>query len=241
MGTTARPPEKEINMADDATNNAGTPVAPEVTNTPSEQGTAPETAVIPPDDSQDKGELLLGKFKSQDDLVKSYKEMESEYTKARQQLKEREAAAGNVPVAPATEAMTNAGEELFDPETEKSLQTWYSKQREAEKTREFIQKHSEELADPLLSGAVTHLIREANKKGQYMNQEDALSEAKKMLDERTKPKVEEAKTAAFADGQEIARKKEQAGAVGEGKPNKEVDPDTLSAAEFAEYHGISRV
>lgn len=224
----------------DATNNAETPVAPEVPSTQSEQGAAPETAATPPDGSEDKGELLLGKFKSQDDLVKSYKEMESEYTKARQALKEREAA-GNVPAAPATDTMTNAGEELFDPETEKSLKTWYAKQREQEKTQEFIQKHSEELADPLLSGAVTHLIREANRRGEYLPQEKALEDAKKMLDERTKPKVEEAKAAAFSDGQEIARKKEQAGAVGEGKANQTVDPDTLSAAEYAEYHGLSRI
>lgn len=223
-------------MAEDATNNADAPVAPAADSTPSEQGAAPETAATPSDDSSDQGELILGKFKTQEDLVKSYKEMESAYTKQQQQLKER--AAADVPQPqpqPRPAAASN-----FDPETQESLEAWYAEKREAENTREFIRKHSEELADPILSGTVTHLIRQANQKGQYLNQEDALAEAKKMLEERTKPKVDEAKTAAFADGQEIARKKEQAGAIGEAKANEKVDPETLSAAEYAEYMGLPR-
>lgn len=213
-------------------------VAPEGESTQDEQVASTEdtTEANPPEDSNsDKGdELILGKFKSQADLEKSYQELERETTRLRQQKPQAPQEQPQIP-----DSGTN-NPEYFDKETQDSLERWYSQKREAEKVAEFRRKHADDLKDPLLDGAVRRIIADANSQGLYKDQEEALAEAKQMLDERTKPQVREAKNEGFEEGAEIARKKQQAGAGGGSKAKEKVDPDSLSAAEFAEIHGLKR-
>jgi len=132
--------------------------------------------------------------------------------------------------------------EGFDPDTQQALQAWYAQEREAERVAEFTSKHREELSDPVLAGTVQRLIHEANAKGQRKDQEEALAEAKSLLDSRLKPQVNEAKREGVSEGQELAQKKQQAAAVGDTGTKSPVKGDNeLSATELAAKYGIPRV
>lgn len=231
---------------EDAANNVSEPVAPASDSTPSEQGGTPASVPeTPAETPSDKGEKLLGKFNSVEELANSYKELESKFTQSQQQrsAETREQA----PVDPAgyqPSQIPNAyGNELpFDQETLTGLDQWYERRRENERAAEFVTKHREELSDPILAGTTQRLIQEANRKGERIDQETALAEAKKLLDSRLKPAEAQAKDEGFKEGEEVTRKRELAGAVGgTGTTAPKVDPNSLSAKEYAEYHGLPRI
>lgn len=171
-------------------------------------------------------ELILGKFKTQEDFERSYLELERNFTTSRQA---REVYTPPVP------SLTEA----FEPETVSGIRSIAWEVHEEERANEFARKHREELADPLLRAVVLNEIREANVRGEIMDQETALENAKRALDARVAPKVEQASKTSFDEGQAIARRKEQASAVGSTSvPTPDVDIDSLTSEEYANHFGI---
>ena len=139
---------------------------------------------------------------------------------------------------PQQSAMSNEIPQLDDDSTQ-AVRALINKEWENKKAEEFVRKHMDDLKDPVLTGTIQRVIAEANAKNEYIDQEDALAQAKKLLDERIKPQVQKAQTEGVEEGQEVARKKQQAGAIGDNSQGKtKVEPDKLSAKEFAEYYGL---
>lgn len=137
----------------------------------------------------------------------------------------------------------------FDPETTQGIVALTRaelaeerRQAELRKAEAFAVRNAQELADPLLRGAVLVEIQEAQQRGEYIDQEVALANAKRTLETRLGSKVEAAAKEATDEQRAIARRKEQAGAVGgTNASTPDIDPETLSAAEYAEYMAIPRV
>jgi hypothetical protein len=201
----------------------------------------PQTAQVDPTDEGSQSpapapatrdELVFGKFKTLDEAEKGYKELERAYTVSRQ----ASSTPAPQPVVPPTET-------LFDNDTEQGItsivEARMTARLERERAAEFARRHKDDLADPLLRGAVLLEIQDANTRGEYMDQETALENAKKALETRLNPKVEAASKESFEEGKTLARRKEQAGAVGgtnASTPQK--DDADLSAGEYAAKYGI---
>lgn len=189
-----------------------------------------ETSQSPDDAPSTSDELILGKFKTQDDLVKGYQELERNYTASRQARTTPQPQPAVIP------------SEVFDTDTVTGIKSIFEAELERKKVEDFARKYKDDLADPLLRGAVLVEIQEANARGEYLDQESALENAKRALETRLTPKVAAASKESFDEGKDISRRKEQAGAVGgTNAASPKVDPDSLSAAEYAEYMGLERV
>ena len=131
----------------------------------------------------------------------------------------------------------------LDPESDVAVRAAardeFSRQWEARKEQEFVSRHPELNEDKVLAGTTSTLIREANRQGRHLDQEVALTQAKKLLEEKIKPVQKEANQEGFKEGQDVARKKEQLGEVGSSNYREpEVDDNDLSAAEFRKKHNI---
>lgn len=230
-------------MAEDVENNVDVPVAPVNDIAQNEQEVSSETETNSPYAPADNEDLILGKFKSQDDLIKSYQELERQNTRTRQMEPQGYSPYPPQyypPVQPAYESAP-----AFDADTERGLSQFLdrelSKKLEERKAMEFAQKHAKELEDPILDGAVRRIIQDANSKNLRLDQEDALRQAKELLEKRLGPQVKKAEAQGFEEGQEIARKKAQAGAVGEVSAKSPVKgDDELSSAEFAAKYNLAR-
>jgi hypothetical protein len=74
--------------------------------------------------------------------------------------------------------------------------------------------------------------------GQYVDRDLALEQAKAALDARMKPVKEAAKQEGVVEGQDIAKTKQQLGAVGEPGKVAEVDDSQLTAKELAKKYNI---
>lgn len=215
----------------DDENKTAEQLAAEINSPQIEPDTATETAVESPVAPTTSDDLILGKFKSQDDLVHAYTELERSFTASRQAI---------APTQPTVETPTAS---TFDAETEAGISSIVedriARRLEKERAQDFAWKHRDDLSDPLLRGAVLIEIQDANSRGEYMDQETALARAKQALETRLAPKVEQASQESFEEGKSLARKKEQAGAVGatSGKAI-EVNPDDLNAEEYASYYGL---
>jgi hypothetical protein len=130
----------------------------------------------------------------------------------------------------------------FDPETTQALRETIRREREAEKEAEFVRKHRQDLEDPILAGTVQRLIADANAKGMYIDQEDALSRARQMIEERIKPQISQAKREGEIEGSDVARQKQQAAAVGDTSAKAPAKSDSeLTAEEFAAKNGLKRM
>lgn len=210
------------------------PAAPVNDEAQAEQAAPAEEGANAPETAEDKAEkVYAGKFKSVEDLEKSYEELQSSFTRERQTMaQEREQVPGQAIQPPADETLD------LDPTVVPALDRWYAERREREKANEFARRHAEELKDPILAGTVQRLIQEGSVNQKYVDQEEALATAKKLLEERVKPQVKEAAAQGIEQGQEIARKKGELGAVGESGPRPKVNLDELKAEEFAKYHGL---
>ncbi len=212
-------------------------VAPVNNEAQPEQVATTEEVATPPEAVSDKGEekLYAGKFKSVEDLEKSYGELQSSFTKERQAMAQpRE----QVPEQ-ATAPYDNAPQ--LDPESAQAVDRIVDDRIERKKATDFAHKHKDELKDPILAGTVQRLLVNANQKGEYIDQEEAFTQAKKMLDERVKPQMKEAQSKGVEQGEDIAKKKGQLGAVGETGARPEVNPDDLDANEFAKHHGLKYI
>lgn len=177
-------------------------------------------------------ELILGKFKTQDDLIRSYQELERERTVSRQ------TSATHVTEQPAQPAQPVQ----FDQETVLGIKQVAAQMLEEQKVDAFLLKHGDELgSDPLLRGAVQLEIHEAKQRGEYIEHEVALSNARKTLDARLTARIEEATKQSLEKERTLSRRKEQAGAVGgTSQAAQDPDPDTLSAEEYAAYYNLDR-
>ncbi|MHB8483995.1 MAG: hypothetical protein ACYDBV_14960, partial [Nitrospiria bacterium] len=134
-------------MADE--NNVNQPVAPVSDNAPDVQVATTEMVAQPPVDSADKGELILGKFKSQEDLVKSYQELESKLTREAQAKALPSQQAPDQGYAP-SEQMANTPQ--LDPESDVAVRSVIRQEIENRQVTEFAMRHANELADPVLRG-----------------------------------------------------------------------------------------
>ena len=143
--------------------------------------------------------------------------------------------------APVQTPMENEPLPTLDPESQKAVDAAIEAKIEARKASEFILKHEDELKDPLLSGTVKQLLADANSQGKYLDQEQALQNAKDLLDKRIQGQSVKAEKDGFNEGQETALKKEQAGAIGEAKQVPEVDEKTLSASDYALKNNLPRI
>lgn len=226
-------------MADEE-NNVSQQVAPQDDSAQIEQVAPTETDAQSPDESNaasDTEDLILGKFKSTEDLAHAYEEAQRKITEISQSRPAQE----NQPVIPPFPQIPLIPAQPFDESTQGSLDAWYAAKREQEKISDFTTKHAEELKDPVLDGTVRRLLAEARDNRTYLDQEDALAQAKDLLDKRLNGQVKEASKDALAEGQELARRKAQAGAVGETTIKAPVkDESQMSAKEWAEANGISR-
>ena len=224
-----------------------TPVAPNATEigTQSQEGVATsETATDSPTTAVETEEkLYAGKYKSPEELEKAYIESQSKMTQIAQEKANLERMSQQVPDEANAEEVPQ-----LDPTVVPALDSWlgnrfegmYAQRRENEKAQDFESKHAVELKDRLLRATTKDIIQEANAKGERIDQEAALNQAKKELENRSKPQVTEAKEEGFKEGHELAKAKTQAGAVGSSRDKGTIDPSKLSAKEFAEYYNIPR-
>lgn len=98
----------------------------------------------------------------------------------------------------------------------------------------WVKQNAEKLKNPIVDSRTKDLIR------QGLDRDNALTQAEKELSEMVNPVQKEALAQGVKEGQELAQKKSEMGAIGTSGTSK-IDPNTLSAAEFAKYHGIPRV
>jgi DNA-binding SARP family transcriptional activator len=129
----------------------------------------------------------------------------------------------------------------LDPESAQAVDAYIERKLTAKRAEEFVNKHRQEIVeDPVLAGTHKRLLEQAAAKGEYLDYEEAFTQAKKLLDERVKPQVKEAKQTGVTEGTELARKRGELGAVGVTGKQPEVDESKLSSEEFAKLHGLQR-
>jgi hypothetical protein len=130
----------------------------------------------------------------------------------------------------------------LDPDSQKAVQAQARMVYEQQEQARFETKHAKDfVGDPLLKASYLLEVNESMAKGQYIDREAALENAKSTLEARLKPATEAAKKEGVEEGRDIAKTKQQLGAVGETGKQPEVNPDTLSSAELAKHYNIPRV
>lgn len=232
MGNPQGPERKNM----DEMENSQTEVQPQEA-TQSEQVDTTAEVSNSPEVSSVKEELILGKFKSAEDLAKSYQELERKFTlerMARNQVQEEQVPTGYPPELDETSAAA------VDSIVQRRLQE-REIQAEQRKIDKFIARHGDELNDPFLASRISSIISEANRQGKYVEHEEAFKQAKSELETRLKPRIDEAKNEGVKEGNYIAQQKEQLGAVGQSGKRETIDPNKLSAAEYAKFYGLNRV
>ena len=207
-------------------------VAPEEVETPSEQVAETETS----DDAPVEAETDTAKESPEvtQDWETRYKELQSFATRTAQENAELRRMQERI--APPTPQEVPQ----LDPDSAQAVDAYIEQKLTNKKAEEFVNRHRKEiLDDPILAGTTMRLVEQATARGESIDYEDAISQAKKMLDERVKPQVKEAKQTGVAEGTELARKKGELGAVGETGKQPEVDESKLSSREYAKLHGLS--
>lgn len=226
----------------DTENTPVDPVAPESNENQSEQAVAAEATNSPEVASDQEEKLYAGKFKSPEDMEKSYQELQSKFTKTAQEKAELER------LALSQQEPEQANEAPYlDPDSAAAVRQLFreeqarlAEQAEMKKSLEFERKHADELQDKVLSGTVLRIMQEARQNQTYLEQEDALAQAKELLDSRIKPQVREAQIQAEKVGSNIAQKKAELGRIGETPSSQKIDPKELSADEYAKYFNLPR-
>jgi len=205
-------------------------VAPQEVETPSEQ--VAETEIS--DDAPAETEADTAK-ETPEDWQARYKEVQSYATRTAQENAElRKMQERIVPQTPQQEVPQ------LDPDSAQAVDAYVEQKLRNKKAEEFVNRHRKEIVDdPILAGTMMRLVEQANARGESIDYEDILSQSKKMLDERVKPQVKEAKQTGVDEGTELARKKGELGAIGETGKQPEVDESKLSSKEYAKLHGLS--
>jgi hypothetical protein len=106
---------------------------------------------------------------------------------------------------------------------------------EKKEAQRWVNQHADELKDRAVDALTRDLIR------QGFDRDTALSEAQKELGDRVNSTRKEALTEGVKEGQELARSKDQMGAIGTTGSSSKIDPNTLPSDEFAKFHGLQRV
>lgn len=128
----------------------------------------------------------------------------------------------------------------LDPEAATAVEAIVERKYEAKRAEDFARKYATELSDPIIRATVVDIIQNENRAGRRIDQEDALNQAKKLLDERLKPVVQDATKQAFNEGQNLGIAKLQNGAIGETNQVAPVmDDDSLSSEEYARKYNLS--
>lgn len=129
----------------------------------------------------------------------------------------------------------------FDADTKSAIQAEINSGIVNHKIAEFKTKHGDELdKDEILSIAVEREMRKQSSQGQTIDPNLAYDNAKTSLSKLVQPQVEQAKEEGVKEGQDIAKTKQQLGAVGEPGTQPEIDETKLSAAEYEKLHNIPR-
>ena len=129
----------------------------------------------------------------------------------------------------------------LDPESELAVRHTIQRELEAQKLADFKRKNAKELDDPFLRAAVDHVVKEANKNGQYKDWNDALTEAKSMLEARLTPQIKQASEDGVQEGQELARKKLENAAIGTTTAvAPKMDDAQLTAEQFKQKYNVPR-
>jgi hypothetical protein len=175
-------------MADEV-NTPEVPAAPLPTDGAStEQVAGTETPANAPAPAADGDNRLYGgKYKTVEELENAHKSLQGEYTRVTQgrgtpPVQEPQGGADTRPgyENPAGQP-DGSGEPLFDEQTQAALDANYWANREKEKAAEFVRKHKEELADPVLDGTVRRLLAEAREKGDTWSRKPPSIEPKSLL------------------------------------------------------------
>lgn len=167
------------------------------------------------------------RFKEVNDEVRALKEQLAQMQQPVQPV-------ASEPMAEFDPDVTNAVKRLAAQEAQEIL----AQQRVAE----FKAKHAAELEkDPLLRAAVEAEMREQAATGNLIMPEKAYESATKILNERLNRQAEQAKKEGVVEGQDIAKTKQQLGAVGETGKVPEVSEQDLSPSDYAKLHNIPRV
>ena len=133
-------------------------------------------------------------------------------------------------------------DEFLDPESASAVDRRARMIFEQNEQAKFDSKHAKDFAaDKLLKAAFLVQFDEARQQGIYMDRETALDNAKAEIARRSQPQVEKAKEEGLREGQDIAKTKQQLGAVGAPGKAVEVNEDELSSAEFAKLNKIPRI
>jgi len=169
-----------------------------------------------------------------------FKEVNEKYKTLEEQVNQLIANQSNVQTPQYQEPISE-----LDPEAARAVRheaTQIARQMiEQTKQAEFDAKHSKEFkADPLLEAAFMVEFNKARSEGRYFDRDLALEQAKSTLEARLRPAQEKAKQEGLKEGQDIAKTKQQLGAVGEPGKQPQADPNSLSAAEFAKLNNIPR-
>jgi len=127
----------------------------------------------------------------------------------------------------------------LDPDAAIAVRNLIEKQLADQKVLEFRAKHGAKLdKDEMLSIAVEREMRKQSKEGLIIDPEKALQDAETLLNERMKPAQEQAKAEGVKEGQDVAKLKQQLGAVGNTAKVEEKDDASLSSAEYAKKYNI---
>jgi len=133
----------------------------------------------------------------------------------------------------------------LDPDAAKAVRKEIQAEANEREYNKFRTKNGIELnKDPLLEAAynveINREVQTQNDAGtrNYIDREEMLERARTTLSERIGTAKVEAKKEGVTQGQDIARTKQQLGAVGETGKQAKVDPEDLSAADYAKAMGI---
>lgn len=161
-----------------------------------------------------------------------FKEVNDELKELKQQQTATQTVAQTADYAPAV-----ATDNPFDEATTQGVMSLADQRAEAiyenKEAEKWVKLHADDLKDRAVDSLTRDLIR------QGLDRDTALAEAKKELDGRTSITRKEALTEGVKEGQELANKKEQMGAVGSSGTIK-IDPKDLSSAEYAKALNIPR-
>ena len=127
----------------------------------------------------------------------------------------------------------------LDPDSARAVDMRARQIYEQQEAKKFEAKFAKEFTkDPLLKGAFMVEVQNRMAKGEYIDREAALEQAKSALNERLNVQVQVAKEAGVKEGQDIAKTKQQLGAVGETGKLPEVSDENLSPSEYRQKYNI---
>lgn len=108
-------------------------------------------------------------------------------------------------------------------------------------TADFERKNKDFFDDRFNRTAFAAIVEEKIAKNVgYIDREEALREAKELIDSRLKKETTQAKETGVEEGQKIAEQKQQSVAVGESGTIPKTSEEELSPAEFAKLNNIPR-